>query len=78
LSVSYSIKTNAITKLSANELRSQLDKALNNSSLYTDIVPNIQNSSVVTSNVVNHALSSEYIPFFYSINQKFNFNQKKN
>ena len=61
LNVSYSIETNNITKIEARKIKLNIDDILSDSNIYTDIVPNILDSTLIIKEIKNHELSSIYI-----------------
>lgn len=60
LNVSYSIETNNITKIEARKIKLNIDNILSDSNIYTDIVPNILDSTLIIKEIKNHELSSIY------------------
>ena len=60
LNVSYSIETNNITKIEARKIKLNIDNILSDSNIYTNIVPNILDSKLITKEIKNHELSSIY------------------
>jgi hypothetical protein len=61
LNVSYSIETNNITKIEARKMKLNIDNILSDSNIYTDIVPNILDSTLIIKEIKNHELSSIYL-----------------